>query len=82
MASPKLYHTFSWSSDHFYVRVPPPAFWSPEHLKVVLGLPRAVAHVSVAKEPISCIRPATYVLDRRGRYDIFATSELQHTFLW
>jgi hypothetical protein len=43
----------------------------PEHLKVVLGLPRAIAHVFVAKEPISCIRPATYVLDRGGRYDIF-----------
>jgi hypothetical protein len=35
--------------SYFYVRVQPPALWSPEHLKGVFGLPRAIAHVSVAK---------------------------------
>jgi hypothetical protein len=29
-----------------------------------------------AKADYGLIRPATYILDRRGRYDIFATSEL------
>jgi hypothetical protein len=35
--------------SYFYVRVPPPALWSPVQLKGVFGLPRAIAHVSVAK---------------------------------
>ena len=35
--------------SYFYVRVPPPSLWSPEHLKGVFGLPRAIAHVSVTK---------------------------------
>jgi hypothetical protein len=39
MASRKLWHTISWSSDHFYVCVPPKAFWSLDHVKDVLGLP-------------------------------------------
>ena len=39
---------------------------SPEHLKAVLGLPRAISHISVAKQPILCIRPATFVLDREA----------------
>jgi hypothetical protein len=43
----------------------------PEHLKAVLGLPRAISHIAVAKQPILCIRPATFVLDRGGRYGIF-----------
>jgi hypothetical protein len=68
---------FSWPSDHFYVRVSPHVFLSPEHLKVVLGLPRAISHISVAKQPILCIRHATFVLDWGGRYGIFfATREL------
>jgi hypothetical protein len=58
-------------SDHFYVRVPPYVFWSPEHLKAALGLQRAIAHISVAEQPILCIRPATFVLDRGGCYGIF-----------
>jgi hypothetical protein len=77
LASRELYHTFSWPSDHFYVCIPPHVFLSPEHLKAVLGLPRAISHISVAKQPILCIRPATFVLDQGGRYGIFfATREL------
>jgi hypothetical protein len=50
---------------------------SPEHLKAVLGLPRAISHISVAKQPILCIRPAAFVLNWGGRYGIFfATHEL------
>jgi hypothetical protein len=43
----------------------------PENIKAVHGLQRAISHISVAKQPILCIRPATFVLDWGGRYGIF-----------